>query len=417
MIKANKQDEQKNVHFNNIEPKDSSIIRRKNPALDFIIIAVAIGVGYVAGVYNQQIGSFVGRIFGYQSSYTANIDLSSVEKTYSVLAEKYDGKLDTQALIDGASRGLVEAAGDDYTMFMDAEEATEYNNGLEGNIGGGIGVIVGLKNEQVTVMSVLANNPAIKAGLMAGDAILEINDESTVGMAVDLAVSKIRGEAGTTVKLKVRRLADVKDFVVTREIINNPSVTSEVKNGVGIMTIIRFDNETGKLAEVAARGFIKEGVKSVILDLRDNPGGYVDAAVDVASLWVDNKTIVTERKNDIITETLQSNGEAILKNIKTIVLVNGNSASASEIVSGALQDYKLAQIVGEKSFGKGSVQQLIKLDAGTQLKVTVARWYTPNGRNITKDGVVPDVAVEMTQQDVNNDLDPQLEKAKKMLDL
>lgn len=386
-------------------------------AIDFIVIALALGIGYLSGNFHYQIESFVGQIFGFKTSYTASIDLSSVEATYSTLASKYDGTLDTKALIDGANRGLVEAAGDTYTVYMTANEATDYNNSLEGNIGGGIGAVIGLKNDKVSILSVLADNPATEAGLLAGDTILEINDESASDMTVDLAVTKIRGEAGTTVKLKIQRGTETKEFTVTRAIINNPSVTSAIENNIGIITISRFDDSTGSLAKIAAKNFIKQDVKSVILDLRDNPGGYVDAAVDVASLWLDNQVIVTERKNGVITETLKSDTDATLKGLSTVVLINGNSASASEIVSGALQDYKVAKIVGEQSFGKGSVQQLVNLDNGAQLKVTVARWYTPNGRNITKDGITPDETASLTQANIDADVDPQLDKAKELLTL
>ncbi len=389
----------------------------RSVAVDFIVIALALGIGYLAGNFHYQIESFVGQIFGYKSINIASIDLSSVESTYSVLASKYDGTLDIKALIDGANRGLVEAAGDDYTVYMTAKEAADYNNSLQGNIGGGIGAVIGLKNSKVAIMSVLADNPAIKAGLLANDLILEINDESTDNMTADVAVSKIRGEAGTTVKLKIQRGVEVKDFTVTRAVVNNPSVTSKVENSVGIMTISRFDDSTGGLAKLAAKGFIKDGVKSVILDLRDNPGGYVDAAVDVAGLWLDNQVVVTEQKNGVIAETFKSDSEAVLKGISTVVLVNGNSASASEIVSGALQDYGVAKIVGEQTFGKGSVQQLIDINDGAQLKVTVARWYTPKGRNITKDGITPDTTATLTQTNVDAGVDPQLDKARELLSL
>jgi carboxyl-terminal processing protease len=404
-------------HKDKLTPLNNYRKHSRSVALDFIVIALALGIGYFAGNFHYQIEAFVGQIFGYKSINTASIDLSSVEATYSILASKYDGTLDTKALIDGANKGLVEAAGDDYTIYMTAKDATDYNNSLEGNIGGGIGAVIGLKNEKVAISSVLADNPAIKAGLLGGDIILEINDESTSDMTVDSAVAKIRGEAGTTVKLKIQRGTEIKDFTVTRAIINNPSVTSTIENNIGIITISRFDDSTGSLAKIAAKNFIKQGVKSVILDLRDNPGGYVDAAVDVAGLWLDNQVVVTEQKNGVITETFKSDSDAVLKGVSTIVLVNGNSASASEIVSGALQDYKLAKIVGEKSFGKGSVQQLVDLNNGAQLKVTVARWYTPKGRNITKEGIAPDETATLTQTNIDDGVDPQMDKAKELLAL
>jgi carboxyl-terminal processing protease len=186
---------------------------------------------------------------------------------------------------------------------------------------------------------------------------------------------------------------------------------------VGILTISRFDSETSSLARAASRDFKNQGVKAVILDLRGNGGGYVDAAQDLAGLWLDGKVVVTERSGGKVVDELKSTSNPILASIPTVVLVNGGSASASEIVAGALQDYKVAKLVGEKTFGKGSVQKLIDLPEGAQLKVTVARWYTPSGKNITKEGIAPDVAVTLSAEDVNADLDPQFDAAMKALGL
>jgi carboxyl-terminal processing protease len=183
------------------------------------------------------------------------------------------------------------------------------------------------------------------------------------------------------------------------------------------MTISRFDEETGSLARAAAEDFKKQNVKGVILDLRDNGGGYVEAAKQVASIWLDNKIIVTERRGSTTTDTIRSGSNPILNGIPTVVLVNGNSASASEIVSGALQDYKVAKIVGQKTFGKGSVQKLVDLDGGAQLKVTIAKWYTPNGKNISKTGISPDVTADLTADDINNGVDPQMDASIKALGL
>jgi carboxyl-terminal processing protease len=386
------------------------------PLVLLLAVAIALFFGYVAGMYHYQIESAIGPIFGYKS-HSSKIDFSSLQETYDVLAAHYDGKLDTKTLIEGANRGMVAAVGDDYTVYMSASESTSYNNSLEGNIGGGIGAIMGLKNNQITIMQILDNNPAKSAGLQTNDVILKINDQSTDSMTVDKAVSLIRGDKGTTVKLNIKRGDDVKDYVITRATISNPSVTSSVSNGVGIMTITRFDDQTGALAKTAAQSFVKQGVKSVILDLRDNGGGYVSAATDVAGLWLNNQVIVTERTGGVIKETLQTDDNAILAGIPTAVLVNSNSASASEIVAGALQDHGAAKLVGENTFGKGCVQDLLSLSNGSQLKVTVARWYTPNGKNITKKGITPDVMASLSQADVDKGIDPQMDAAKKTLGL
>jgi carboxyl-terminal processing protease len=381
-----------------------------------VIIALTAALGYVAGTNHYQIEAAIGPVFGY-NAHAGDIDLSSLQQTYNELASNYDGKLDTTKLIQGANRGLVDAAGDTYTIYMSPQESTDYGNNLTGNIGGGIGAVVGIKNNQITIMSVLDNNPAKTAGLIANDTITKINDQSTAGYSVEKAVGLIRGEEGTTVKLTVQRGSEVKDYTITRAIINNPSVVSSVSDGLGTLTISRFDAETGNLAQIAAQDFKKQGVKSIILDLRDNPGGYVDAARDVASLWLDNKVIVTERSGSTIKSTIKSGSNALLAGIPTVVLVNGSSASASEIVAGALQDYKVAKLVGVNTFGKGSVQKLIALDDGAELKVTVARWFTPNGKNITNGGIAPDTTANLTQADVDKGVDPQVDAAKKILGL
>jgi len=298
---------------------------------------------------------------------------------------------------------------------MNKKETEEFDNSLTGNIGGGIGVEVGERNGILTVLRLLKDNPAEKAGLQLGDFIIKVNDESVENVSVDQAVSKIRGEAGTTVKLTVVRGGEQKDFTITRAIVNNPSVYSTVKDGVGTMTVMRFDAETGSLARAAAQDFKDQNVKKVVLDLRGNGGGYLTAAQEVASLWLDKKTVVSERTNGKVVDELKTGSNPLLGGIPTVVLVNGSSASASEIVAGALQDHKAAKLVGVKTFGKGSVQKLLMLPGGAQLKVTIASWYTPNGKNISKQGITPDVVIEMTAEDINANRDPQLEAAKGLL--
>ena len=401
-----------------VQPRTPKNITKKSPSSNiwFVIIAATAVVGFFAGMNSNRIIGVIGPVFG-QNVYTGNIDLSSVEATYRALKANYDGTLTDKTLIDGANKGLVSAAGDAYTLYMNAAESVGFSNDLTGNIGGGIGAEIGTKNDKVYIVRVLKSNPAEKAGLNAGDIILSVNDQSTDGWTVEKTVSQVRGDVGTTVKLSVQRGSEIKNFTVTRDTITNPSVDSSVKDGVGILTIGRFDSETSSLARAAAKDFKNQGVKAVILDLRGNGGGYVDAAQDVAGLWLDNKVVVTERTDGKVVNQLKSGGNSLLAGVPTVVLVNGGSASASEIVAGALQDYKVAKLVGEKTFGKGSVQKLIDLPEGAQLKVTVARWYTPSGKNITKEGISPDITATLTQQDVNASIDPQLNAAKKALGL
>lgn len=380
----------------------------------FITIAVTAVIAFIAGTRGNEVIGAIAPMFGFKVA-TDTLDLSSVQKTYQALEANFDGKLDRQKLIDGASRGLVATAGDKYTLFMDAKEAKEFDSDISGNIGGGIGAEIGMRNDKPTIIRILENNPAEKAGLLAGDVISSINDQSVQGWTADRAAAAVRGEVGTTVKLAVLRGSEMKEFTITRATVNNPSVESKVENGVGILTITRFDDQTGDLAKKAAENFKQQNVKSAILDLRDNGGGYLTAAQDVAGLWLDGKTVVSERTNGKVTDELKAEDDPVLAGIPTVVLVNGNTASASEIVSGALKDYKTATLIGEKTFGKGTVQKVLDMGKGTKLKVTVARWYTPSGKNIDKAGIQPDQTVKMSADDVNAGRDPQLDAAKKQL--
>ncbi len=382
----------------------------------FIAIAIVAALGYMAGLYHYQIEAAIGPVFGY-NAHSGNIDLSSLQQTYNQLVANYDGNLDTTKLIQGANRGLVDAAGDTYTVYMTPKESRDYGNSLSGNIGAGIGAEIGIRNNNVTIIRTLSGNAAIKAGLRADDVITAVNDQSTSEWTVDKAVGQIKGEVGTTVKLTIKRGDTTQDYTITRAIISNPSVESSVTDGIGTMIITRFDTQTGALAKLAAQDFKKQNVKGIILDLRNNGGGYVNASDDVAGLWLNNKVIATERSGNVIKDTVKTGNNSILQGIPTVVLVNGGTASASEIVAGAMKDYNISKLVGEKTFGKGSVQELIPLAGGAELKVTIARWYTPNGKNIGSDGITPDTTVNYTQKDIDSGIDPQFITAKKLLGL
>lgn len=377
----------------------------------FVFIA---GLGYIAGTFHNQVIGLIAPSLGLKS-YSGTLDLSSLQATYQALKENYDGTIDDQKLIEGANKGLVDAVGDEYTVYMNKEESTAFDDDLTGNIGGGIGIEVGERNNKSTVVRLLKDNPAEKAGIEVGDVIISVNDESVEGLTVEQTVTKIRGEVGTTVKVTVLRGSATKDFTITRALVNNPSVYSSVSNGIGVMTITRFDGETGSLARAAAQDFKAQGVRGVILDLRGNGGGYLTAAQDVASLWLDNEVVVSERTNGKVVDELRSGRNPILNGITTVVLVNQSSASASEIVAGALQDHGVARLVGEKTFGKGSVQKLIPLTEGAELKVTVASWYTPKGANISKQGITPNTTASTTAEDIAAGRDPQLDAAKGLL--
>ena len=378
--------------------------------LTLVIVAI---VSFVAGARSDALFANVASVFGVRTS-NKTIDLSSVQKTYQELVANYDGKLDTQKLIYGANRGLVEAAGDPHTAYMDPDETKEFDKSLSGQIGGGIGAEIGLRNNKPTIIKPLENSPAQKAGIKAGEVIVKVNDEASSDWSVEKVVSKIRGEVGTSVKLTLLSGGQTREVSVVRQNIVSPAVESEIDGEIGILKVNRFGDDTVSLARKYASEFVEKGVKKVILDLRNNPGGTVGAAQGLLGIWLDNQISMTERRGSEIVKTLRTTGMPILGNIKTVVLINGNSASASEITAGALREYGKATLVGQKSYGKGSVQIVLGLPGGSQMKVTEARWYTPKGKNIDKTGIEPDVKVDLSSDDVNNNVDPQMDKAKSL---
>lgn len=387
--------------------------RKKSQSVQFLAVIIVAIVSFAAGTRYETIFAAAAPMFGVRAS-NKTIDLSSVQETYQQLAANYDGKLDTQKLIYGASRGLVAAVGDKHTSYMDPEESEEFKKSLSGNIGGGIGAEIGLRNNKPTIIKPLNDSPAQKAGIKAGEVIMKVNGEEAADWGVDKVVDKIRGEIGTSVKLTLQNGQQIHEVSVVRQNITAPAVESKINGKIGILTVSRFNDDTVSAARKAAREFIDRGVTKVIVDLRNNPGGTVDSAQGLLGLWLNDQVVLTERRGSETVKTLNSTGSPILENMQTIVLINENSASASEITAGALRDYGKAKLVGKKSYGKGSVQVVLDLSSGSQLKVTEARWYTPKGKNIDKEGIKPDVEVELTADDVKNDKDPQLEKAKSL---
>ena len=324
-----------------------------------------------------------------------NLDYSSVNDLYKLLKGNFDGHLSTDQLQDGLKAGLVNAAGDPFTEYMTAKQAKSFNDELDGAFTG-IGAELGQdSNKNIQVIAPLAGFPAQKAGLMPKDIIAAIDGKSTAGMTVSQAVDLIRGPAGTKVTLQiVRGGQQALELTITRQNITVPSVTSKVVNSIGYLTISRFGDDTASFAQQAADSFVQQHVKGVVVDLRSDPGGLLDAAVSVSSLWLPSgKTILTERHGGVTTQTYTASGSPTLQGMPTVVLIDSGSASAAEITAAALRDNGAAKLVGQTSYGKGSVQQVIKLGGGAILKVTVAHWYTPGGKNINKAGIKPDQTV------------------------
>jgi len=345
-------------------------------------------------------------------------DLESFWKVWSILDEKMvgEGKPTDQEKIWGAIAGLTASYKDPYTVFFPPVESKAFNEEVSGAFEG-VGMEVGIKDNQLVVVAPLKNTPAYRAGILAGDRILKIDNTDTTGLAVDAAVKLIRGKGGTSVKFLLGREGKPPfEVAVTRAVIDIPVLDTELrKDGIFVIQLYNFSAPSFVKFREALRQFIESGSDKLILDLRNNPGGYLEAAVDMAGWFLPNGAVVVrEDFGNNKTEKVHRSqvGQNIFNDkLRMIVLINGGSASASEILAGALHDHKKARLVGEKTFGKGSVQELIKVTDDTSLKVTIARWLTPNGVSISKGGLAPDVEVKMSQEDFVKKGDIQLQKA------
>ncbi|GAC1414233.1 MAG: hypothetical protein NVSMB66_7290 [Candidatus Doudnabacteria bacterium] len=357
-----------------------------------------------------------------QNDAPKNVNYDLLWQALDVINNKYiDKPVDQQKVLYGAIAGAVGAVGDPYTSFFDPKQYSDFKTELGGSFEG-IGAEVGLKDGSVVIVAPIDDSPAKKAGLLAGDVILKINSDDATSITLEQAVSKIRGPKGTTVTLSVYRPGDKKqhDFSIIRQTIELKSVKFKLQNVNGkkieVINIERFGDDTTTLFKQATADVQKNNADGIVLDLRNDPGGYLDASVQVASYWVNpGDVVVTEKHSDGTQNVYKGLGNNSLAKIPTIILINGGSASASEILTGALHDHNIAKTVGVKSFGKGSVQELINLPQNTAVKVTVAKWFTPNNINITKNGLEPDNKVELTPEDATANRDPQLDKALQLI--
>ena len=375
-----------------------------------VVLAVVFTGGVAVGRGDINAGFLSKRLPGKSST---AFDYSSVDQLYKVLKDDFDGNLDRNDLLDGIKSGLVSATGDPYTEYFNPQEAKDFNQALSGSFTG-IGAELGTNDEgNVIIVSPLSGYPAEKAGLMTNDIIAEVDGQNTTGLRIDTVVHKIRGPADTKVKLTIIRGTERPfEVSITRTKIDIPSVKYQVDGRIGYIKINQFTDDTLALAKKAATEFKTKKVAAIVLDLRGNPGGYLDGAVDISSMWLEKgKVVVSERRGSTVLSTKNSIGSAEFKGLPTVVLINAGSASASEIVAGALRDNHAAMLVGVKSFGKGSVQQVERLSGGAELKVTIARWYTPGGKNIDKQGITPDIKVELSAEDQDAKRDPQKDRA------
>ena len=322
-----------------------------------------------------------------------------------------------QDLFYGALAGIVASLGDPYSVFFTPEISEEFAQELSGNFEG-IGAEIGIKDNQLQIIAPLSGNPAEKAGLRAGDWVLTIDDEDTRGMALDVAVSKIRGPKGTTVTLSILSADDEqpREVSIVRDTIEIDSVSwRPLDDGIAYIELLYFNENTLNDWNATVREVLAASPTGIILDMRNNPGGFLATAIEVAGEWVNGNTVVIEQSRGGERVEHRARRRAQFAEIPTVVLVNHGSASGSEIVAGALQDYKAATIVGVTTFGKGSVQDLREFRGGSAVKLTIAEWLTPNGRNINREGIMPDQVVELTREDFEAERDPQLDAATAVL--
>jgi carboxyl-terminal processing protease len=378
--------------------------------ITLIVAAIAIfGLGVMAGNNGLRYKNVATTSNGAPSS----LNYSSVNQIYDILKSSFDGNLNQNKLLDGLKEGLAASTGDPYTEYFNPADAKSLNEQLSGSFTG-IGAELGTDDaNNIIIVSPLDGLPAQQAGLKSRDQIVAIDGQSTAGISVTTAVQKIRGPANTKITLTIVRAGgNPFDVPITRSQITVPSVKTEINGNIGYIKITQFTNDTVQLAQQAASDFKAKGVKGVVLDLRGNPGGYLQGAIDISSMWLDRgKVVVMEKKDGKVINTDYSTGDDSFAGLPTVVLIDGGSASASEITAGALHDNGVAALVGEKSFGKGSVQQVKDLSDGSELKVTIAHWYTPNNKNINKQGIKPDTEIKLTDDDSKAGRDPQKDKA------
>lgn len=386
-----------------------------------IAIVLIAGCSFTLGVYasNKKIVTFplASASSGIESANKDNTDLDLFFSVWNTLKDKsihYNEVKDADRVY-GAIQGMTASLGDPYTVFMTPKESKEFNESISGSFDG-IGAELGKKDGILTIIAPLKGSPAEIAGVISGDKIVSINGKSASDISIEEAVSQIRGKKGTPVKLTIYRDGekDVREIEIMRDTIVIPTLNSELIDGVYVIHIYNFGEHVVDEFEKAIVGFKQSGSNYMVIDLRGNPGGYLEAAVDIASDFVPKgKTIVSE---DLVKQDKKQVHTSYGYNRfttmpKVVVLVDAGSASASEILAGALHDHKIAKIVGVKTFGKGSVQELLPMKGGTSLKVTIARWLTPAGITIDKNGIAPDVEVKRIYDEKNPKKDNQLEKA------
>lgn len=390
-------------------------------AISVIALIGAYSLGVQSGLEKSTVANTAKPLVATSSE---SLDLAPFWKALETLDDRFVATTASSSVpndkekVWGAIEGMTASYGDPYTIFFPPKETTAFEEEVRGSFEG-VGMEIAIKDKVLTVVAPLKNTPAERAGIQPGDQILKIDKLYTGGMTVEEAIKHIRGPRGTTVTLAIKRNGGIEDIKVTRDVINIPTIDTKLRDdGVFVISLYNFSANSANLFRDALREFIESGSDKLVLDLRNNPGGYLESAVDMASFFLPlGKTVVIEDAGVKAKQKAERSFgyNVFTENLKMVIIINEGSASASEILAGALHEHGIAKLVGEKSFGKGSVQELIEITPETSLKVTIARWLTPKGKSISENGLEPDVKVEVTKKDLEKKIDPQMDKAVAML--
>lgn len=416
-----------------IHDEETEVTSEKEPSAgtNFFSIGLALLLAtatFFSGLHiggGIQIEANVASLFSQKTQVDTTVDLTEFWHVWNLLEEKFVSSTTTagvtkEDMVRGAIGGLVKSYGDPYTVYMPPKDAEMFAEEIAGNFSG-VGMEVGMRDDIVTVIAPLPESPAEKAGILAGDVLVRIDGESTDGMGTDEAVQRIRGEAGTEVTLGIYRKGEeeIRDITIVRQTITIPTSKTESKDDAFVIALYSFNAIAEAEMQHALRAFVESDKENLILDLRGNPGGYLESAVSIASYFLPlGKVVVRENYGDDTKEEMhRSFGKELgaYAPKKLVVLVDGGSASASEILAGALKEHGVAKVIGSQTFGKGSVQELVELPDGSSLKVTIARWLTPNGNSISGSGVTPDIVVDRSAEDRTEGRDPQMDAALKYM--
>jgi len=413
-VKMNNIQEPRNTH-----QQKTSLSKGVKVVLGFALVIFIGSVGFLFGystprtIKPAQLPTVIEKAFS-KTDDADKIDISIFETVWNQVQTNYlrKNKVSVTDEYYGILKGLMASLGDPYSVFFNPKETQEFANDLAGSFEG-IGAEISIREEKLVIVTPLKGSPAEEAGLQPNDVIFKIDGEMTDYLDLETAVSKIRGPEDSTVLLTIiRGDAEPKDYTVIRKTIKIDSVHEEVSDGIATITLTSFNDDTIKELDSAVQDILLKDPKGIILDLRNNPGGLLDVSVKVANVFLPTGSVVViERAGDGAKTTHKTTTDGKLKQIPLVVLVNEGSASAAEIVAGALKDLDRAKLVGEKTFGKGTVQTYEVLPDGSSLKLTIAEWLTPLGDSFDGAGIEPDTVVEMTNEDYTNDRDPQMDQA------